>query len=230
MGIGAATSALTQFNNSLVAQTDKNFSGIDNLEWKTIGRQTLSGAVGGAFSAGAGTWASSSKGLINGFNSPLLKSLVVSPIASGAGHIGTGLTWNLMEGQSFGEALENSMDGLGKSMINGAITGAAVTTAQCLMTGVNPINGKKISVNIDKEILSTLDRIDKGEKHWHHNDGSVYENREGLLPSQKEGYYREYVHPTPGAKSVGPQRIIIGNKGDVWYTPDHYKTFIPIIR
>jgi hypothetical protein len=43
------------------------------------------------------------------------------------------------------------------------------------------------------------------------------------------GYYQEYVHPTPGMNRVGPQRIVLGNNGqEIYYTPDHYDTFIPI--
>jgi filamentous hemagglutinin len=33
------------------------------------------------------------------------------------------------------------------------------------------------------------------------------------------------VHPTPGENGPGPQRIIVGQDGDIWYTPDHYRTF-----
>jgi filamentous hemagglutinin len=72
-----------------------------------------------------------------------------------------------------------------------------------------------------------MDRIDAGVKYPHKNDGTFFQNREGLLPPQGAQYYREYVVPTPGSSGVGPQRIIIGNGGELYYTPDHYKTFIP---
>ncbi|WP_407082811.1 ribonuclease domain-containing protein [Pseudomonas germanica] len=41
-------------------------------------------------------------------------------------------------------------------------------------------------------------------------------------------YYTEYVHPTPGIAGPGPQRIVVGKGGEMYYTADHYKTFIPI--
>lgn len=41
------------------------------------------------------------------------------------------------------------------------------------------------------------------------------------------GYYTEYVHPTPGILGPGPQRIVVGQGGEMYYTADHYKTFIP---
>ena len=59
-------------------------------------------------------------------------------------------------------------------------------------------------------VRGTLDRIRAGEKFPHRNDGSVFQNREGLLPKQPQGYYREYVHPTPGVNGAGQQRIIQG--------------------
>jgi len=57
---------------------------------------------------------------------------------------------------------------------------------------------------------------------------AVFQNREGLLPRQGPGYYQEFVHPTPGVRGVGPQRIVSGQGGELYYTPDHYKSFIPL--
>jgi filamentous hemagglutinin len=34
--------------------------------------------------------------------------------------------------------------------------------------------------------------------------------------------------PTPGVSGPGPQRIVTGKNGEMYYTPDHYDTFIPI--
>lgn len=46
--------------------------------------------------------------------------------------------------------------------------------------------------------------------------------------AQGPGYYNEFVHPTLGARGAGPQRIVRGRGGELYYTPDHYKTFIPL--
>ena len=75
------------------------------------------------------------------------------------------------------------------------------------------------------DIYPTIQRIERGERHSHRNDGSVFQNRERRLPQKRRGYYREYVHPTPGRRGPGAQRLVIGQDGDVWYTPDHYKSF-----
>ena len=74
----------------------------------------------------------------------------------------------------------------------------------------------------------TLDRIKNGVKFPHRNDGTIFKNREGLLPSKPAGYWTEHVHPTPGGKGPGLQRIVIGQNGEIYFTPDHYKTFIPL--
>ena len=77
----------------------------------------------------------------------------------------------------------------------------------------------------DIDLRPTLDRIADGRKLGFTSDGAVFQNRERRLPMQPEGYYREYVHPTPGLSGPGPQRIVVGERGEAFYTPDHYRTF-----
>jgi len=77
------------------------------------------------------------------------------------------------------------------------------------------------------EAHAVLDRIASGAAHPYRQDGSVFQNREGRLPQQSRGYYREYTVPTPGADTRGARRIIAGGNPPVeyWYTGDHYQTF-----
>ena len=56
-------------------------------------------------------------------------------------------------------------------------------------------------------------------------DGSVFGNREGLLPRQPRGYYREYTVKTPGQRNRGARRIVAGRGGELYYTEDHYNRF-----
>jgi len=56
-------------------------------------------------------------------------------------------------------------------------------------------------------------------------DGSVFGNREKLLPASPRGYYREYTVKTPGERTRGARRIVAGPPGEYWYTDDHYATF-----
>ena len=60
-------------------------------------------------------------------------------------------------------------------------------------------------------------------------DGSVFGNRERLLPRERRGYYREYTVETPGARDRGARRIVAGSppetSGEYYYTDDHYRSF-----
>ena len=66
-------------------------------------------------------------------------------------------------------------------------------------------------------------------------DGSVFGNRERLLPTNARGYYREYTVRTPGARDRGARRIVCGGsqptKPDAcYYTSDHYASFARIVQ
>ena len=78
------------------------------------------------------------------------------------------------------------------------------------------------------DLAPTLKRIAANERLSFPNDGSVFQNRERRLPKQKSGYYHEWVHPTPKLSGPGPQRIVTGESGEAYYTPDHYETFLRI--
>lgn len=75
------------------------------------------------------------------------------------------------------------------------------------------------------DLTDTLERISAGERLRFRNDGSVFGNRERRLPPRQAGYYREWVHPTPELDGPGPQRVVTGEKGEIYYTHDHYRTF-----
>ena len=82
--------------------------------------------------------------------------------------------------------------------------------------------------SLPRDLPSTLDRITSGQVFPHRNDGSVFRNDQGLLPQQSTGYYREYVHPTVGAIGVGAQRVVTGQGGEIYYSPNHYQSFIRV--
>ena len=50
--------------------------------------------------------------------------------------------------------------------------------------------------------------------------------REGRLPAQGAGYYREYTVETAGAPDRGARRIVAGRGGEIYYTRDHYRSFV----
>ena len=71
--------------------------------------------------------------------------------------------------------------------------------------------------------------IHQGGPFPYDKDGTVFGNRERLLPAQKRGYYREYTVGTPGARNRGARRIVCGGKpvtpSVCYYTGDHYNSF-----
>jgi ribonuclease T1 len=88
---------------------------------------------------------------------------------------------------------------------------------------------------LPSEARQTVALIKAGGPFPHQRDGSVFHNREGLLPKRDRGYYREYTVKTPGAKDRGARRIVAGGCGEFgcveyFYTDDHYRSFRRIIE
>ncbi|MFY7867520.1 ribonuclease domain-containing protein [Roseateles sp.] len=83
---------------------------------------------------------------------------------------------------------------------------------------------------LPREAQSTHRLILDGGPFPYDKDGSVFGNRERLLPAKARGYYREYTVRTPGARNRGARRLVCGGKPptnpDVcYYTSDHYSSF-----
>jgi guanyl-specific ribonuclease Sa len=81
-----------------------------------------------------------------------------------------------------------------------------------------------------RELEKTLELIQRGGPFPHRQDGAVFQNRERRLPQQPRGYYHEYTVRTPGASNRGARRVVRGDGGELYYTRDHYGTFMRIDR
>ncbi|WP_181776852.1 ribonuclease domain-containing protein [Amycolatopsis pittospori] len=80
--------------------------------------------------------------------------------------------------------------------------------------------------SLPAEATTTYNLIQKGGPYpYPDNDGTVFSNRENILPKCASGYYHEYTVPTPGSSNRGTRRIVTGTGGEYFYTGDHYKTF-----
>jgi ribonuclease T1 len=79
--------------------------------------------------------------------------------------------------------------------------------------------------DLPHEAREMLGQIKRGGPFAYSKDGSVFNNRERLLPVQSRGYYREYTVRAPGAHDRGARRIIAGSAGEYYYTDDHYASF-----
>lgn len=109
-------------------------------------------------------------------------------------------------------------------------TDAQTTSAKHTATapaGVHKADvGKICQSKLPKEGHDTLDLIDKGGPYPYPQDGTVFDNREHILPEQDQGYYHEFTVKTPGSDDRGARRIVTGKeKKEDYYTSDHYKSF-----
>jgi ribonuclease T1 len=86
--------------------------------------------------------------------------------------------------------------------------------------------------SLPSQASDTLDLIHSGGPFPYRQDGTVFSNREGILPSESSGYYHEYTVKTPGSPDRGARRLIGGGaKTDpehVYYTGDHYASFCEV--
>lgn len=86
---------------------------------------------------------------------------------------------------------------------------------------------------LPREGQETYRLIHQGGPFPFGKDGTVFGNRERLLPSHPRGYYREYTVVTPGARNRGARRIVCGGPPKTpdacYYTADHYASFRQIV-
>lgn len=82
--------------------------------------------------------------------------------------------------------------------------------------------------DLPPEATDTAELIEQGGPYPYPQDGTVFQNREDLLPDCAAGYYHEYTVETPGSPDRGARRIVTGNDGEHFYTDDHYASFVLI--
>jgi ribonuclease T1 len=78
------------------------------------------------------------------------------------------------------------------------------------------------------EASQTIRLIHRGGPFPFAKDGSVFANREQRLPRRYRGYYREYTVAPVGARQRGARRVISGRDGELYYTRDHYRSFLRV--
>ncbi|MEU1075274.1 MULTISPECIES: ribonuclease domain-containing protein [unclassified Streptomyces] len=80
------------------------------------------------------------------------------------------------------------------------------------------------------EARRTLELVDRGGPFPYSKDGTVFGNAEKALPRHARGYYHEYTVTTPKSRDRGARRLVTGQGGEIYYTGDHYKTFLAVLR
>lgn len=88
--------------------------------------------------------------------------------------------------------------------------------------------------SLPAQAQSTHQLILAGGPFPYPKDGTVFGNRERILPAKPRGHYREYTVKTPGSRNRGARRIVCGGKPPTqpdtcFYTDDHYASFKRIV-
>lgn len=125
----------------------------------------------------------------------------------------------------------------------GVTTTAAFLVA--LAPGIAPAKGEAPDAAAGAQVVAlaslpgqaqeTHRLIREGGPFPYEKDGTVFFNRERLLPAHPRGYYREYTVKTPGVRHRGARRIVCGGKvprapDNCYYTDDHYASFRRIVE
>ncbi len=124
--------------------------------------------------------------------------------------------------------------------------GLAFAVSACLAaaTGVQGRTARDVEPGVEKTIVwtslpaearVTTRLIRAGGPFPYAKDGTVFGNRERLLPRKVRGHYREYTVKTPGARNRGARRIVCGGMQPTepeacFYTADHYASFARIVQ
>ena len=120
--------------------------------------------------------------------------------------------------------------------------GAAMVVASGLLAGTTvwartpdqPIAGNPAAsvalASLPPEARTTYRLILSGGPFPYAKDGTVFGNRERLLPRMARGHYREYTVKTRGSRDRGARRIVCGGQpatapSACFYTDDHYASF-----
>ena len=113
------------------------------------------------------------------------------------------------------------------------VMGVALVTAAPALQARGPLPTERPGVSLAElpsQARTTYRLILKGGPFPYDKDGTVFGNRERLLPASKRGYYREYTVKTPWSRDRGARRIVCGGEPPTqpqacYYTSDHYNSF-----
>ncbi|TSE34315.1 Guanyl-specific ribonuclease St [Tepidimonas fonticaldi] len=120
---------------------------------------------------------------------------------------------------------------LSAGLLGLALLGATGTAARTEAPLQDALGIAQVALaDLPPEAHTVMRLIRQGGPFPYDKDGTVFFNRERLLPAHKRGYYREYTVPTPGLRHRGARRIVCGGweptvPDACYYTADHYASF-----
>lgn len=114
--------------------------------------------------------------------------------------------------------------------------GISLAKGEWWSAGIEPQSGEQgiALVDLPRQAQDTHRLIRSGGPFPFEKDGTVFGNRERLLPAKPRGHYREYTVKTPGQRDRGARRIVCGGQPPsapeaCYYTDDHYASFRRIV-
>jgi ribonuclease T1 len=115
------------------------------------------------------------------------------------------------------------------------LLGAAVWIGVAQARGVSADTDTVALEQLPDQARQTERLIRSGGPFPYAKDGTVFGNRERLLPRERRGHYREYTVKTPGSRDRGARRIVCGGAKPAapeacYYTADHYASFKRIVQ
>ena len=128
-------------------------------------------------------------------------------------------------------AIRRATNKLGRTIALGlALTSGLVAGGSVEARTTQPTPGSVALATLPQQAQTTHQLILRGGPFPYSKDGTVFGNRERLLPAKARGHYREYTVKTPGSRDRGARRIICGGKPPTqpeacFYTDDHYASF-----
>lgn len=122
---------------------------------------------------------------------------------------------------------------LARWMLAAAVAVAGATAVQARETPPDGLPTVALS-QLPVQARDTHALILTGGPFPYAKDGTVFHNRERLLPREQRGYYREYTVRTPGLRHRGARRFVCGGVPPTapkacYYTEDHYASFRRVI-
>ncbi|MFE2039799.1 ribonuclease domain-containing protein [Streptomyces sp. NPDC059477] len=114
--------------------------------------------------------------------------------------------------------------GVAAALLSALLVGGTVSANTA--TAAPTAYGSICYSDLPSQAYDTLNLITRGGPFPYPQDGTVFQNRERLLPIQSTGYYHEYTVKTPGSSTRGAKRVVTGEQHEEdYYTADHYASF-----
>jgi guanyl-specific ribonuclease Sa len=140
--------------------------------------------------------------------------------------LGGWLVQNVVAGTAPGTSIGGSVTAsVSSAPTAGAVPGSSGATVAGSYSGlaVQPLS------SLPPEATNTWKLIKAGGPYpYPSSDDVVFSNFEKLLPLKVSGYYHEYTVTTLGSADRGARRLITGRAAEVYYTGDHYSSFVVV--